>query len=117
MDKDIHQPLGTRQKPASKRPGIGRSWVPGLAAVAVVAVVIGVASWMAVSASRIERSETVVAAQNLRTQDTASQTDGDPVEDATASAGAGQQGSDAQSRAGSPVQSRNGQSGGQFDTT
>lgn len=117
MDKDIHQPLGTRQKPASKGPGIGRSWVPGLAAVAVVAVVIGVASWMAVSASRIERSETVVAAQNLRTQDTASETDGDPVEDAAASAGAGQQGSDAQSRAGSPVQSRNGQSGGQFDTT
>jgi uncharacterized protein len=117
VDKDIHQPLGTRQRPASKGPGIGRSWVPGFAAVAVVAAILGVASWMAVSASRIERSETVVASQNLRTQGSASGADGDPAADAAGPTDAGEPGPAAGSASNSPVQSRSGQSGGQFDTT
>lgn len=85
--------------------------------VSAIAIVIGVASWMAVSASRIERSETVVASQNLRAQDAASESDGNPGADVPESANAGQQGSGPESDSESPVQSRNGQSGAQFDTT
>ncbi|MEQ8480143.1 MAG: divergent polysaccharide deacetylase family protein [Hoeflea sp.] len=117
MDKDIHQPLGTRQRPVGKRPGAGKSWVSGLAVISVIAAILGVASWMAITAFDIERSETVVASQSLHTRGSASGTDGDAAADAAGPANAGEPDSDAGSASDSPVQSRSGQSGGRFDAT
>ncbi len=72
---------------------------------------------MAVSASRIERSDTVVASQTLRAQDGVSGSGDDPYADTATSVNTGQQGPGTETGLDSPVQSRNGQSGGQFETT
>ncbi|WP_420407899.1 divergent polysaccharide deacetylase family protein [Hoeflea sp.] len=118
MDKDIHQPLGTRQRPAAKGRVHGRAWIPGAAAVLVIAGIVGVAAWMALSASRIERSETVVASRDLHSPEVTSEGDGGSSADTTVSADPGQQGQASdQPGNGSPVQNRSGQSGGHFETT